>query len=429
MTRPYQPERRNILLVSAYANPSMRATSQEHLFSFRRFSEDNVYYLNLALTGVPNYVRRIPFDLVVFHTFFLTNHWRGPDAFRLLMARASPLKGIPAMKVMLPQDEFIHSDLLAAFIRDFSIGHVFSVAPAAEWKAIYRGTDFERVAFHNVLTGYFDEERLSSIAAIGQDSRKRPIDIGYRTAGKPSPWFGRHGYLKQQIAEVFQRSAPPRGLVTDISTREEDAIPGDAWYGFLARCKYTLGVESGTSLIDPDGSIRHRTEAYLSGRPEASFDEVERACFPGLDGKVRLYAISPRHLEACATRTCQILTEGEYNGILKAGVHYVPLKKDFSNLGQVLDQVARDDRRAAIVESAFADIVTSGRYTYRHFVRFIVETSLSGARVDHENRRYAAEAVLYRWMNFVEGFERAALKGLYPLKRHLIGERLSSESL
>ena len=281
MTRPYQPERRNILLVSV-REPSMRATSQEHLFSFRRFSEDNVYY-STCPDGVPNYVRRIPFDLVVFHTFFLTNHWRGPDAFRLLMARASPLKGIPAMKVMLPQDEFIHSDLLAAFIRDFSIGHVFSVAPAAEWKAIYRGTDFERVAFHNVLTGYFDEERLSSIAAIGQDSRKRPIDIGYRTAGKPRPGSA----VTATSSSRSQRSssgAPRRGPRDGHLHAGGGCHPGRCLVRISARCKYTSASRA-EQASSTDGSIRHRTEAHLSGRPEASFDEVERACFRASTGR------------------------------------------------------------------------------------------------------------------------------------------------
>jgi hypothetical protein len=187
-------------------------------------------------------------------------------------------------------------------------------------------------------------------------------------------------------------------------------------------------VESGTSLIDPDGSIRRRTEAYLAGRPEASFDEVENACFPGLDGRVRLYAISPRHLEACATRTCQILTEGEYNGILQAGVHYLPLKKDFSNIDVVLEQVARDDRRTAIVEKAYADIVISGQYTYRQFVRCVVETSLSGKPARYGHKRSTAAAALYRWMNVVESLERTALRYLYSSKRHLIGDRLPSDA-
>jgi hypothetical protein len=413
MVLHFKPGSRSILFVSAYANPAMRATSREHLYSFRRYSEDNVYYLNLALKRVPDYVRRVPFDLVVFHTFFLTNHWRGRDHFRQLMSRAAALKNIQAVKAMLPQDEFIHSDLLSEFIREFSIDHVFSVAPPSTWRAIYRGVDFERVKFHNVLTGYLDEDRLPRIVAVGAASRGRPIDIGYRTAGKPVPWFGRHGFLKQRIADVFIEKAAAKGLVTDISTRDEDAIPGEAWYDFLARCKYTLGVESGTSLIDPDGTIRRRTEDYLAHHPEAPYENVEAACFPGLDGQVKLYALSPRHLEACVTRTCQILTEGDYNGILEAGTHYIPLKKDFSNIDEVLEKVVRDDGRERMTEKAYNDIVASGRYTYRHFVRTVVETSLDGPAAC---KTVPAGAALFHWMAFAEALERWAITCLYPFR-------------
>jgi hypothetical protein len=332
------------------------------------------------------------------------------------MSKATALKGIQAVKAMLPQDEFIHSDLLSEFINEFSVDHVFSVAPPSTWKAIYRGIDFGRVQFHNVLTGYLDEERLPKIAAIGAASRQRPIDIGYRTAGRPVPWFGCHGYLKQQIAEIFQEKAAAKGLVTDISTRDEDAIPGDAWYDFLARCKYTLGVESGTSLIDPDGTLRGLTEAYLARHPQAPFSDVEAACFPGLDGRVNLYALSPRHLEACVTRTCQILTEGDYNGILEAGTHYIPLKKDFSNIDDVLERVARGDGRDGITERAYDDIVASGRYTYRHFVRTVVETSLEGRPT---GKTFSAGAALFHWMAFAEALERSAMNLLYPFKSYL----------
>ncbi|MBT8506740.1 hypothetical protein B1F79_04690 [Coxiella-like endosymbiont of Rhipicephalus sanguineus] len=51
--------------------------------------------------------------------------------------------------------------------------------------------------------------------------------------------------------------------------------------------------------------------------------------------KIDYNQISPRHFEAVATKTLQILYEGEYSNILKPWVHYVPLKKDYSNFDEV----------------------------------------------------------------------------------------------
>ncbi|PKN83905.1 MAG: hypothetical protein CVU51_11490 [Deltaproteobacteria bacterium HGW-Deltaproteobacteria-1] len=300
MNVPGARRKRKILLVTAYAEYPMRAASLDHLYAFRHYAEDDVYYLNLVLKSVPSYVLKVDFDLIIFHTFFLTNHWRGPDHFRKMLKRAAILKDSRAVKVMLPQDEFIYSDLLGEFINEFKIDIVFSVAPPDTWRAIYRNVDFNRVRFSRVLSGYLDEKKLKQIVPPEESLNNRPVDIGYRTAGKPFYWFGRHGFLKQTIADIFRQRAPSMGLSTDISTEQKDAIRGQEWYLFLARCKYTIGVESGTGLIDFNGSIRECTDQYLRNHPLAKMEEVEAACFPGMDGSVPLYAISPRHLECCA---------------------------------------------------------------------------------------------------------------------------------
>ena len=127
-------------------------------------------------------------------------------------------------------------------------------------------------------------------------------------------------------------------LRADISTDEKETFCGDDWYRFLLKCKYTIGVEGGASILDRDGSISRKTDEYCSRHPGASFDEIEKACFPGLDGSLKLFALSPRHLDACMTKTCQILIKGNYNGTLSPELHYIPLEKDFSNLGQVLEE-------------------------------------------------------------------------------------------
>jgi len=133
-------------------------------------------------------------------------------------------------------------------------------------------------------------------------------------------------------------------------------------------------------VLDPNGEFMVRTQRYLEQHPDASFEEVEAACFPGEDGKLQLFAISPRHLEACATRTCQVLVEGEYSGVLRAGEHYIEVKRDLSNVEEVLDLVEADSERARITEAAYRDVVASGRYTYRRLVESIeTEAGLAGA--------------------------------------------------
>ena len=369
-------KKKNVLVVYSCFTYSMRATTREHLKSFRNYGNERIYYLNLAYHKVPRYISLINLDLIIFHTLFLTNHWKGKDHFNKLLKRAEIIKNIPAVKVMLPQDEFYYSDLFCNFIKEFNINYVFSVAPENEWKNIYSTVNFSKVKFISVLTGYLDDKKLRLIQRYVSKNQDRDIDIGYRTAGKPYFWFGRHGFLKEEIAKIFLKLAPSRGLNIDISTNNEDAILGNSWYQFLARCKYTIGVESGTSMIDPDGSIKKNVENYLQKNPQANFEEVEKNCFQDLDNTCNLYAISPRHLEACATRTCQVLTKGEYGKVLKPGQHYMELNKDFSNINELLDDLVEDKKREKIVENAYHDIVASGKYTYKMFVGKVISESL-----------------------------------------------------
>ncbi|MBI5844435.1 MAG: hypothetical protein HZB23_07195 [Deltaproteobacteria bacterium] len=366
--------KKNILVVYFCATPRLRPTTREHLYCFREYSGHNCYYVNVAFMPVPKLVWKIPFDLVIFDTLFLCTRWNR-EGFLRLAEKVSLLKALDAPKIGLPQDEFISTDILCDFVNQMGLSTVFSVAPESEWPNIYNTVDRDRVKFHRVLTGYLSRRVLSTIARFGKKGVPRNIGIGYRTAGKPYAWFGRHGFLKQDIADLFLARAPQKGIKVDISTSNADTILGDDWYRFLLSCKYTIGVEGGTSILDRDGSIHERNLRYVKEHPDAAFEEIEAACFPGLDGTFGLSAISPRHLEACATKTCQILTSGGYNGILKPGIHYIELKRDFSNADEVLDLVASDRVRAGMAEKAYQDVVASDKYSYENFVRFVIENS------------------------------------------------------
>ncbi len=367
-----------ILVVYHYNNAyefPVRAATWNHINSFKRYSGHRCVYLNLAFGRIPSYIGRIKFDLVIFHTIFLSARW-SPSLFEQVLEKAKELKQIRAIKVAMPQDEYIYTDVLCDFINDYEIKYVFSVSPESEWPKIYHKVNAERTKFYQVLTGYLDDGLLKYVNRLSSNVG-RSIDIGYR-AKNVAPWLGRLGLLKVKIAEIFQQEAPRRGLITDISTQQKDVLLGTDWYKFLLRCRYMVGVSGGSSILDRDGMLKNRTEEYLKLSPEATFEEIEHACFPGMDGSLGIAVISPRHLEACATRTCQILVEGDYNGILAPGKHYIEVKRDFSNLDQVLNLVRDDVLREALTFNAYRDIVESGRYSYRNMVQFVLEKALEG---------------------------------------------------
>jgi hypothetical protein len=364
---------KNTLVVYGLLQYPLRSTIRDHLYSFREYGEGRHFYLNLAARRAPRRLHRIPFDTVIFH-HTLTGQRMAPSLLRWQLRRARALDGLGRSRIAMVQDECVYTDAIDAFIGEYDIDHVFSVAPPSEWEKIYPEARARGVRFSQNLTGYLSPQTVERIDRIVEQTPERPIDIGYRAWGGLVS-FGRHGLLRTQLEEAFRSAAAERGLRADLSTDLADTMHGDDWFRFLASCRYVIGAEGGATVLDRDGSIMKRTEAYLADHPDADFEEVEAACFPGEDGKLQLFAASPRHLEACATRTCQVLVEGDYSGVLEAGKHYIAVKKDLSNIPEVLDQMQDDSLRERIADNAYRDVVASGQYSYARFVKQVEDVA------------------------------------------------------
>jgi len=382
----------DVLIVYSLVQWPPVAAARDAVYAFERHSGARCWYLNLGVRRAPRWLARVPFDAVIFQTSMLWDRV-SPATFARHRSKLHRLDGVGRHRVVLPQDEYLCSRALVDFIGEFDVDHIFSVAPESEWEKLYAGVDRSRVGISRVLTGYLADETLKRIDAIVEEQAERPIVIGYRAA-KVAPSLGRHGQLKAEVAARVAQASAPRGLRVDIATGAASTIRGDDWYRFLARCRYTLGVEGGASVHDPDGSIQQASARYLDDHPKAGFEEIEAACFPHADGGLNYVAISPRHFEAAATRTAQILIEGSYNGILRPGEHYIELRRDFSNLDEVIDLVDRDSERARITENAYRDLVASRAYSYERFVREVEAVALAGSRAPGPAR---ALSLLARW--------------------------------
>ena len=78
--------------------------------------------------------------------------------------------------------------------------------------------------------------------------------------------------------------------------------------------------------------------------------------------------ISPKFFEAIRLRTALVLFEGKYSDLVAPDTHYIPLKKDYSNIDDVFAKLEDFDLLESLTSRAYRDIVESGRYSYRSFV-------------------------------------------------------------
>ena len=287
------------------------------------------------------------FDAVVLHysIFMFDPAHLGPGARRRLAAFAG-------VKAAFIQDEHRNIEQTVTALAELKIDLLFTCVPESESAKVYPPARLPGLRRITVLTGYLDPELAARpVPAYGE----RAIDVGYRARKLPA-WLGALAREKWVIAERFLQDAPRFGLACDISTREEDRLHGEAWIRFVAGCKAMLGSESGASVFDRTGEIARAAEAYALRHPEADFEELRRRFFAEADGAVDSAVISPRCFEAAALRTLMILYEGRYSGVLEPWRHYVPLRKDHSNMAEVA-AVLRDEARAqAIVETAWREV-------------------------------------------------------------------------
>ena len=196
---------------------------------------------------------------------------------------------------------------------------------------------------------------------------QRKIDIGYRGRNVPA-WLGELGQEKIRIGVRVRDEAPAYGLNVDISFREEDRLYGDAWIKFVSSCKGMLGVESGSSVVDFTGDIQRNVERHVSSKPGTSFAELRERYFAEIEGKINFAQISPRCFESAALRTLMILYEGEYSGVLVPWRHYVPLKKDHSNLAEVVDVLRDASRLDQIVTQAYEEVAKNPKWSFAQSV-------------------------------------------------------------
>lgn len=361
-----------LLLCNRPAPGADAATVTDHLNAFRRFSRHRVQELSF-LRELPAALELSQFDVVVIHYSIAIGYLREHYISQATMQKVREFAGL---KVVLIQDEYRMVNSVHEALAFMGVHVLFTCMPEPEIEKVYPAARLPGVTRLNNLTGYVPENLVrSSVPRIAE----RRIDVGYRTR-KPPYWLGELGYEKWTIADRFAAHAAGSGLVLDLSYDEADRLYGSAWTRFVASCKAMLGVESGASVFDFDGSLQRKVEEYVAANPQATFEETQRALLAPYEGRIRQNQISPRCFEAAALRTAMVLYEGEYSGVLQPGRHFFPLRKDFGNVAEVLDFLRDPARMQAMVDCAYEEVALNPRHSYRSFVERFDEAVGSEAR-------------------------------------------------
>jgi hypothetical protein len=352
-------DRLKILILSSYEGMDASAV-RDYLLSFRLHSRHHYYYA-LDCRRLDGRIDLRSFDVIV---IFWDVYLLGPelaDAVREQIARA------PAVKVVFLQDEYRDVRGVNQVMAELGVQLAFTCVAEADHRVFYPSEAIPTLeGLYTVLPGYvpayLEEARIDADAP-------RAIDIGYRSRAMPF-YLGDLGQEKTVVAERFQALARAEGLASDISVLERDRLYGRQWVRFLRDCRCVLGTSSGASVTDFTGEIRRSCERHLALNPDASYAEVKARFFADADWKVVIDTVSPRVFEAAALGCTLVQHEGSYGGILRPDEHYVCVRRDYSNVGDVIDRVKDRGFCREMAKRSHRDLITSGRYSSQAFARW-----------------------------------------------------------
>jgi len=293
--------------------------------------------------------RRRAWDLVLYpYSFFYANtdHWRRA----ILTVGGAKLRGT---KVFFLENEY-------RMLRD-------KLACAVAVGADYVTTQLPKDVADRVYGGFFEPARIIPLphglarvdeAVPAADDPRRDIDLAFR--GASFPYYVGHRD-RELMLEFFTEHAGRLDLRVDLEV-ERYLAPAE-WRRFLHRTKGVLGHESGSGFLEVNDATRRRVLEY-EANPGVTFDEIFRLFFKDYPDPVSGRVVSSRHFEAIGANCAQVLFPGRYNDILRAGEHYLPLARDFSNVDDVLRRFRDVALRRRMVEDTAAYVRDA--HTLRH---------------------------------------------------------------
>lgn len=342
------------------------STISEHLEAFRRHSLHRFHFLPATqFVGIAD-DPRWRLDLSCYDAIMIHYSVRVSVQGHLSPGISAAIAAYRGPKLLFAQDEYDHVEMTRGWMERLGIDALFTNVPLDSVGVIYPKSRFSHIDFMPTLTGYVPED--ASIDSFGLPMNERHLRIAYRGRVLPHH-YGALAREKYAIGVEMRRRAEARGLPIDIEVEEHKRIYGDDWYRFIGSARATLGTESGSNVFDMDGSLARLADQHR----DMPFEEFADTHLKTHEGLVRMNQISPKIFEAIRLRTALVLFEGEYSGVVRPDEHFIPLKKDYSNVDSVFARLEDISFLEQMTSRAYRDVIGSGRYSLRSFVAGVDE--------------------------------------------------------
>jgi hypothetical protein len=341
-------------------------TTLEYLLALKNFTSYEVDYVHVT------HGAWLDFDIneydVVFHNYCARLCFDGyvsPHYEKALM-------NFRGLKILAVQDDYDRTATLHRAIRRLGFHVLLTCIQSDFWPLVYPKSELPGLTIIQGLTGYMPERllerrfRITPLADRGSWIAYRGRDIGAK--------YGRLGFEKYEIGRRMKEICTARRVPHDIAVDDDSRIYGDAWFEFLGSSRTMLGSESGSNAFDFDGYLEEAINAFAAQRGcPPTYSEFKDILEP-LEAPFDVGQISPRVFECATMMTPMILFRGRYSNAIEAGIHYIPLEKDFSNVEGILARLGDLEYLQGFADRAYRRLVQSGAYGYRSLARLLEDT-------------------------------------------------------
>lgn len=386
---------RTLVLYVSY--PSRVSYYDDWLYGFQTHPNLSVVTLNLFKKNDTDTLETIikDFELVVIlHSCTADSLLYVNPIKPILLNRKCPLICFVGNELNMPHIKI--SDKLQ-FIKDISADFIASqlLQETAEW--LYADCNGKIISVPHALN--------PNVFRTTSSYTERPIKFGARSFRYPS-FLGDND--RNDILEYFQKN------FNDADISFEHRLTPQKWSEFLNQSKSTVSTEAGSWYLEKNDATVLALESYLrrtqgafvirpndsfkkfiNGLPfglkkilsklmkktslsyqsvsfsNVDFEEVFELFFKNKSCPVYGKCISSRHFDAIGTSTIQIMFPGRFNDILAADKHYIALKRDFSNIKEVLEKI--DDPGFCMKMATDNLNMILENHTYQHRVETILK--------------------------------------------------------
>lgn len=363
---PSKKKRLKILVLYDY-HSTFSTPIKDSLEDFKAYSQHDIFYLPASEQPYEQYILA-SYDVIITHYSVRLSVQSGIYTYNPSLA--NELRRYQGYKVAWLQDEYDHTNSAIMWMKNINFDLILTCVPEPYIKNVYPVHQLNNTQFISILTGYVTE-RLQNQSSHIIPLSERKHHIAYRGRCLPY-WYGSLGFEKYNIGKQMKLICEKKNIPHDIEVDDAKRIYGDDWYAFLANARVTIGTESGSHIFDFDESISRHVKSVLAENPNISFDEIyAQYLYQFETDKIKMNQVSPKIFEAIALKVGLVLFEGDYSGVVEPHVHYIPLKKDFSNIDEVLQKIDDLDYLENMTDRAYQDIILTKQYDNRRFIAFL----------------------------------------------------------